>query len=138
APRSRAAPSPGRAASRRARLAPAAFLSLLLAFIAAPAAASAAPSAADDDGPTGVRVTTTSTVERISLAGLRGPVELSVDALMRTIRLKPTKDQPSALLGKIAGRLGTVCGKAAVRDGAVELTCRTRRFDAELVKVGTI
>ena len=62
-----------------------------------PALGLAAP-AVDDDAPVAARLTTTETVERIPLVGLRGPVECSVDALMRTIRLRASKDPPAKVL----------------------------------------
>ena len=99
------------------------FLTLL------PAMAGAAP--VDEDPAVAARLTTSETVERIPLSGLRGPVECSVDALMRTIRLRSSTDPPAKLLSKIAGRTGGLCPTVLVRDGAVELTCRSRRFDAK-------
>jgi len=102
------------------------FLTLL------PAMAGAAP--VDEDPAVAARLTTSETVERIPLSGLRGPVECSVDALMRTIRLRSSTDPPAKLLSKIAGRTGGLCPTVLVRDGAVELTCRSRRFDAKIVR----
>jgi hypothetical protein len=109
---------------------PVAILTLLPALVLA-----AAPTP-PDDAPRGVRLTTSATVERIPLAGMHGPVECTVDALLRTIRLRPTKDKPSALLARIVTHAGGLCPTAVVRDGAVELTCRSRRFDAEVVRPG--
>lgn len=97
-------------------------------------ALAAAPTA--DDAPQGVRLTTSATVERIPLVGMHGPVECSVDALLRTIRLRPTRDKPAALLARIVTHTGGLCPTAVVRDGAVELTCRSRRFDAEVIRQG--
>jgi hypothetical protein len=97
-----------------------------------PAMAAAAP--VDDDPAVAARLTTSETVERIPLAGVRGPVECSVDALMRTIRLRSSQDSPAKLLSKIAGRTGVLCPTVVIRDGAVELTCRSRRFDAKIVR----
>jgi len=117
--------SPSPAVALRAALS-VVFLTLL------PAMARAAP--VDDDPAVAARLTTSETVERIPLAGLRGPVECSVDALMRTIRLRSSQDPPSKLLSKVAGRSGGLCPTAVIRDGAVELTCRSRRFDATIVR----
>ncbi|HEY8924901.1 MAG TPA: hypothetical protein VIU64_11015, partial [Polyangia bacterium] len=105
---------------------PVVFLTLL------PAMAGAAP--VDQDPAVAARLTTSATVERIPLSGLRGSVECSVDALMRTIRLRSSQDPPAKLLSKIAGRTGGLCPTVAIRDGAVELTCRSRRFDATIVR----
>jgi hypothetical protein len=88
------------------------------------------------EAPSPVRLTTAATVERIPLPGLRGPLQCTVDSLARVIRLRPTKDTPAALLARIVGRTGTLCPHASVRDGAVELVCRSRRIEAELGRQG--
>jgi len=105
---------------------PVVFLTLL------PAMAAAAP--VTDDPAVAARLTTSHTVERIPLSGLRGTVEASVDALMGTIRLRSSQDPPAKLLAKIVGHTGGLCPTAVVRDGAVELSCRTHRFDATIVR----
>ena len=83
-----------------------------------------------------VRLTMAATAERIPLPPLRGPVELTVDALSRTIRLRPTKDTPTMLAAKLSAHAGAVCPKVAVHDGAVELSCRSRRIEAQLTPQG--
>jgi len=88
------------------------------------------------EAPKPVRLTMAATAERIPLPPLRGPVELTVDALSRLIRLRPTKDTPSALAAKLSAHAGAVCPKVTVHDGAVELTCRTRRIEAQLTTQG--
>lgn len=83
-----------------------------------------------------VRLTMAATAERIPLPSLHGPVELTVDALSRSIRLRPTKDTPTALAAKLSAHAGAVCPKVTVREGAVELTCRSRRIEAQLTAQG--
>ena len=86
--------------------------------------------------PKPVRMTMAATAERIPLPPLRGPVELTVDALSRLIRLRPTRDTPTALAAKLTAHAGAVCPKVTVHDGAVELTCRSRRIEAQLTPQG--
>lgn len=86
--------------------------------------------------PPPVRLTMSATTERLPLPALRGPVEVTVDALARTIRLRPSKDRPAAWATKLEPHLGALCPRIAVRDGAVELTCRSRRIEAQLGSEG--
>jgi hypothetical protein len=110
-----------------------------------PPARAAAPSAPPEgekrieknkEPPKPVRLTMAATAERIPLPPLHGPVELTVDALSRFIRLRPTKDAPTALAAKLLAHAGAVCPKVTVHDGAVELTCRSRRVEAQLTSEG--
>jgi len=116
----------------------------LVGGLAAPAAGAAEPTAAEGaqrienkkEPPKPVRLTMAATAERIPLPALHGPVELTVDALSRLIRLRPTKDAPTALAAKLTAHAGAVCPKVTVREGAVELTCRSRRIEAQLTPEG--
>jgi len=115
-----------------------------LAWPAGPVAGAAPPAAAEGEkridkkkDPTPpVRLTMAATAERIPLPPLHGLVELTVDALSRSIRLRPTKDAPTALAAKLAAHAGAVCPKVTVREGGVELTCRSRRVEAQLTTEG--
>jgi hypothetical protein len=109
---------------------PVAFLTLLPAW--------AAVAGAPVERPPPVRLTMSAAAERIALPKLHGPVELTVDALFRIIRLRPTKDSPAALASKLAAATGSLCPKVIVRDGAAELLCRNRRVEALLEKKGNL
>jgi hypothetical protein len=111
-----------------------AFLALI------PAVALAAhPAAASRDEPQGVRLTTAATTERIPLPKLRGPVQLTVDALSRRIRLVPSKkDNATALAAKLRAHVGMLCPTVTVAGGAVELGCRSRRVEAQLSSQGSM
>lgn len=123
-----------------------AVLTLALAGgVGAPAASAAAPAAPPEgerriekkkEPPKPLRLTMAATAERIPLPPMRGPVELTVDALSRLIRLRPTKEAPTALAAKLTAHAGAVCPKVTVHDGAVELTCRSRRVEAQLTSEG--
>jgi hypothetical protein len=91
---------------------------------------------AEKQTPPPVRLTMAATAERLPLPALHGPVELLVDALARTIRLRPSKDKPVALAAKLSAHAGALCPKVTVHDGAVELTCRSRRIEAQLTTQG--
>jgi hypothetical protein len=88
------------------------------------------------ESPPPVRLTMSATAERLPLPPLHGPIELTIDALSRIIRLRPSKDAPAALATKLVAHAGSLCPKVAVHDGAVELTCRTRRIEAQLTAEG--
>ncbi|HEX4510480.1 MAG TPA: hypothetical protein VH328_10385 [Burkholderiaceae bacterium] len=130
---------------RGARHLPVAFLAtaLLLPLAAPPARAADGEQLEGEkritkkkEPPKPVRLTMAATVERLPLPSLHGPVELTVDALSRWIRLRPTKDTPTALAAKLSAHAGAVCPKVAVHDGLVELTCRSRRIEAQLTSEG--
>jgi hypothetical protein len=87
--------------------------------------------------PRGLRLAMTAATERIPLPRTHGPVELSVDALSSRIWLRPSrKDNPSALLARIGPHLGMLCPKAEVKNGALEITCRSRRIEAQITPEG--
>ncbi|HEX2657574.1 MAG TPA: hypothetical protein VHU40_04855, partial [Polyangia bacterium] len=106
-----------------------AFLTLLPAW--------AAVAGAPVERPPPVRLTMSQTAERIALPKLRGPVELTVDALFRTIQLRPTKDSVTGLAARLAAATGSLCPKVIVRDGAAVMLCRNHRVEALLEKKGT-
>ena len=82
--------------------------------------------------PQAVRVTTADTSERISLPSIRGTYRLDVDALAQKIRLTPSSGGVDGVFTRIKTHLGAVCPNGRVVNGAIELTCRTRRFDAQV------
>ncbi|MBC8131984.1 MAG: hypothetical protein H7X95_03310, partial [Deltaproteobacteria bacterium] len=87
-----------------------------------------------DEQPQALRMTISATTERIPLPPGRAPIQLSVDALARRLRLTPSKDGGSltVLFASVARHAGFLCPKVAVKDGAVELTCRTARIEAQI------
>jgi hypothetical protein len=91
--------------------------------------------AADDKGPLGVNVTTAVASERIALEPLRGPIDIVADPYAGRIELRPTKPQPQ-LLAQIAHRAGAICPTVKAIGSAIELTCRTHRFEAVLTTEG--
>src|SRR6185295_14634493 len=111
---------------------PTVMLSLLLPLPAVAAGRGGAARAGGDE-PRVSRLTTAETSERIPLPKMRGPVELSVDAFARQIRLRaPAAKDAVALAARLSSHAGAVCPKVAVRDGGVELTCRSRHIDAQI------
>jgi len=119
-------------------------LAVLAATLAGGLAGAAEPAAPENEKridkkkepPQPVRLTMAATAERIPLPPLHGPIELTVDALSRSIRLRPIKDAPTALAAKLTAHAGAVCPKVTVHDGVVELTCRSRRVEAQLTNEG--
>lgn len=110
-----------------------AFLALL-----SGTALAGAPAGKPHDQPQGVRLTTAATTERIPLPKLRGPVTMTVDALMRRIRLTPSRqDRAETLATKLRAHVGMLCPTVNVVGGAVELGCRSRRMEAELTQKGS-
>lgn len=126
------------------RFAPLFLAAALTGGLAAPPARAADPAQPEGEkrisnkkeAPKPVRLTMAATAERIPLPPLHGLVELTVDALSRTIRLRPTKDTPTGLAAKLAAHAGAVCPKVTVREGAVELACRSRRIEGQLTTEG--
>jgi hypothetical protein len=97
----------------------------------------ARPAPTADAPPPGLRLTISATTERIPLARTREPIQLSLDALGRKIRLKTSKkDNPKALAARIATHVGMLCPRVEVKDGVVELGCRSRRIEAQLTHQG--
>ena len=92
--------------------------------------------AADDKGPIGVNVTTAIATERIPLEPARGPIDIVSDPYAARIELRGQQPQPQ-LAARIALHAGTICPTVKVIGNAVELTCRTRRFEAVLTTEGT-
>jgi len=92
--------------------------------------------AADDKGPLGVNVTTAVATERIPLSPLRGPIDIVADPYAGRIELRSTKPQPQ-LAAQISHHAGTICPTVKMLGNAVELTCRTHRFEAVLTTEGT-
>ena len=80
--------------------------------------------------PLAVRFTTSKATERIPLRDLRGPVTLTVDALAGRIQVRVKN--PERIATQIAAQAGILCPRVAVKDGAVELTCASRRIEASL------
>lgn len=91
--------------------------------------------AADDKGPLGVNVTTSVASERIALEPLRGPIDIVADPYAGRIELRPTKPQPQ-LLAQITHHAGAICPTVKAIGSAIELTCRTHRFEAVLTTEG--
>ena len=91
--------------------------------------------AADDKGPLGVNVTTAVASERIALEPLRGPIDIVADPYAGRIELRPKKPQPQ-LLAQIAHHAGAICPTVKAIGSAIELTCRTHRFEAVLTTEG--
>ncbi len=91
--------------------------------------------AADDPGPIGVNVTTAIATERIPLEPLRGSIDIVADPYAGRIELRAEKPQPR-LAAQIAQHAGTICPTVKTIGNAVELTCRTRRFEAVLTTEG--
>jgi hypothetical protein len=101
-----------------------------------------AASPSDDDAPRAVRLTVSASTERIPLRA-RGPVELSVDALERRIRLRVGKrDSTAAIAKQVSAHIGLLCPTVKVGDevgdGVVELRCRSRRIEAQLTPEGKL
>ncbi len=115
-----------------------AALPTLLSVLSGIAPASAHAAAPTKEPPPPVRLTMSATAERLPLPALHGHVELTVDALSRVIRLRPSKgkDNATALAAKLAAHAGALCPRVTVRDGAVELTCRSHRIEAQLGSEG--
>ncbi len=89
------------------------------------------------DEPKGLRTTTTATTERIPLGPSQGSMEMSTDALARRIRLRPSKkDSSAALAARIAKHVGMLCPDVRVKDGWVELSCRSRRIEVQITREG--
>jgi hypothetical protein len=109
------------------------ILTLALVLAPLPAAVAAARERPAAGEPPAVRLTTAAVTERIPLPRLRGPVELEVDALAQRIRLRAPRDA-AALGARLGAHTGAVCPKVSVQAGVVELSCRTRRFEARLSK----
>lgn len=97
-------------------------LTLLLALAAA---------ADDDKGPLGVNVTTAVASERIPLEPLRGPIDIVADPYAGRIELRTKTPQPQ-LAAKVAHHTGALCPTVKILGNAIELTCRTHRFEAVL------
>ena len=91
--------------------------------------------AADDKGPLGVNVTTAVATERIPLEPLRGPIDIVADPYAGRIELRSTKPQPQ-LAAQISHHAGMICPTVKMLGNAVELTCRTHRFEAVLTTEG--
>lgn len=105
------------------------------AFAPAPPPAAVAPRAPRDDRPQAVRVTTTLVSERIPLPALKGPIELTLNALAARIELKVPKDA-AAVAARISAQGGWICPRVTTNGPSVELRCRTRRLDVTLVNEG--
>jgi hypothetical protein len=87
--------------------------------------------------PRGVRLAISATTERIPLPGLRGPIELTVDAMSRVLRVRLSKkDAPAAFAARIASHIGMLCPRVEVKDDGVELGCRSRRIEAQITTEG--
>lgn len=105
--------------------------------LAAPSGSPPKPSKAPDEAPPGLRMTISATTERIPLPRTRGMVQLSMDALAHRIRLIPAKgDSLAALLTRVTQHAGFLCPKVVLKDGAVELSCRNARIEAQLTRQG--
>ncbi len=91
--------------------------------------------AADDKGPIGVNVTTAIATERIPLEPLRGAIDIVADPYAGRIELRSKTPQPQ-LAAKIAHHTSALCPKVKMLGNAIELTCRTRRFEAVLTTEG--
>ena len=91
--------------------------------------------APDDKGPLGVNVTTAISSERIALEPLRGPIDIVADPYAGRIELRMKKAQPQ-LAAQIAHHAGAICPTVKTIGATVELTCRTRRFEAVLTTEG--
>ncbi len=95
------------------------------------------PATTAADNPKGVRMVISATTERIPLPHMGGPIALSMDALARRIRLVPARrDNATALANHIAKHVGLLCPRIALRDGAVEMTCRSARIEAQVTPQG--
>jgi hypothetical protein len=90
---------------------------------------------ADDKGPLGVNVTTARASERIALEPLRGPIDIVADPYAGRIELRSQKPQPR-LVAQIAHHAGAICPTVKAIGSTIELTCRTRRFEAVLTTEG--
>jgi hypothetical protein len=89
--------------------------------------------------PRGLRLTMSAATERIPLPRTHAPIVLSVDTLSSRIWLRPSrKDSPAALVARIAGHLGMLCPRAEVKNDAVEITCRSRRIEAQITPEGKL
>jgi len=91
--------------------------------------------AADDKGPIGVNVTTAVASERIALEPLRGPIDIVADPYAGRIELRSKKPQPQ-LVAHITHHAGTICPTVKAIGSAIELSCRTHRFEAVLTTEG--
>ncbi len=77
-------------------------------------------------------VATAEAIERVPLPRTRVPLTLEATALDMTLVLRAGRDA-AMVATKMAGRLGTLCPKAVARGDQVELTCTSRRIEAEIV-----
>ncbi len=91
--------------------------------------------AVEDKGPVGVHVTTATAAERIPLSPLRGPIDLVADPYGGRIELRTQKPQP-ALAAQVSRHAGMICPTVKLNGSVIELTCRTRRFEALLSSEG--
>lgn len=130
-----AAPATSRAGSP-AREAAAARGAPKLPVAAAPLAAGPVPQVARaSERAAAQRLLTSASAARIPLPPTRGPVTLEVHALESLVRLRAPKDA-KMLAARLAGPVAMLCPSVVVRDGAVELTCRSRRIDGQLTSEG--
>lgn len=102
-------------------------------------AAAAAPAGAQVARPAervaAQRLLTSASAARIPLPATRGPVTLEVNALEGVVRLRAPKDA-KALAARLAGPVAMLCPSVVVREGTVEMTCRSRRLDGQLTSEG--
>ncbi len=74
-------------------------------------------------------VSTVATVERIAMPKMRGPAEVSVDALRSQVIITAPRDL-GAVAAKISSGLGDLCPRWGVEGGRIVLRCRTRQLHA--------